>query len=649
MQYKIPYSVPNKHMTAQLGSIRIDGEIGTRFDRFVHERISGEFAVKEILHEALECFADQYDDEFASCMWRGEFWGKQILSACRVCQMKEDPELKEVIRSSAYDLLTYQREDGYLSTYRDSEKISPCSEEEGIREHGGGLFYNWNIWGQKYTLWALIECALLLDDDYILSCCQKMADFIVGQIQKRQIRVRDIGVMHGMAAGSILKPMLILYRLTGKEEYLSLCLSIAEDFDREDGARPNLLRNAFSDQSPYIWYDSDNGWYSKAYEMMSCYDGILELYRVTGCTLYLEAVKAFWVILYKYESNILGSVGYCERFAEAASYCDAATEICDVIHWMRICYELFLLTGEIQYMDAFERAYLNAFLAGVYEDGRTGAFFVRSAGRHSIADPQVETKYQHCCVNNIARGFVNAAQAAITTTADGYVVNLYTPTRVKIGDASFRISSGYVDGGSHTITIRGAKPGDQLHLRMPSWCREITVRTDLKTMDTVSAAGGSYLSLTLTKADTVLRLSYDMTPEIIEVPCDYLHTGGFCDLPKDDYHHQRWVDPGNGLCDHSVMLSHPMAVIRRGPLMLARSRRLGPTAKGCSMEEMFSGVTVYGKKTQCTASIIRHSHFLAVCRVTLKTDEDIYEYVMCDYASAANRDVEDAKFFTMYV
>ena len=87
MQYQIPYSVSNRHTTAQLGSIHIDGEIGTRFDRFVHERISGEFAVKQILAEALECFADQYDDEFASCMWRGEFWGKQILSACRVCHM----------------------------------------------------------------------------------------------------------------------------------------------------------------------------------------------------------------------------------------------------------------------------------------------------------------------------------------------------------------------------------------------------------------------------------------------------------------------------------------------------------------------------------------------------------------------------------
>ena len=649
MEYKLDYAVKNLHTAAPLSGVTIDGEIGARFDRFVHERISGKFAVDEILSEALSCFADQYDDEYAAGMWRGEFWGKQILSSCRVCTMKGDDTLKEDIRRSAYALLEMQRADGYLSTYRDCDNILPCDIEDGRRELGWDCFYNWNIWGQKYTLWALLECAQLLDDGFILSRCGKMADFIVAQIARLGIRVKDAGVMHGMAAGSIMKPMLVLYRLTGKQDYLDFCRSIAAEFDRDDGEWPNLIRNAFSDTPPFIWYDSDNGWYSKAYEMMSCYDGLIELYRVTGCERYIEAVKAFWEILYKYESNILGSVGYCERFADAASYCDAATEICDVIHWMRISYELFLLTGEIKYMDAFERAYLNAFLAGVYEDGKTGAFFVRSAGRHWTAEPQVETKYQHCCVNNAARGFTNAAEAAVTQDADGYHINLYTPARIKLSDASFRISSGYVDRGSCTVIVRGAVPGERLYLRIPAWSKTATIRTSLKTMDTVTVSGGEYACLTLTESDTVLRISFDMTPEVIDVKCDYMRTGTFCDLPKTDYHHLRWIDSNGGLCDRSIMLTHPMSVIRRGPVMLARSKRLIGADTGCTSGEMFSGVTVYGKSPECRAAVIRHDRMLVACRVTLTTADGTLSYAMCDYASAANRDLEDVKFFTMYV
>ena len=46
MQYQIPYSKDNRHRTAAPSDICLDGEIGARFDRFVHERISGRFAKK---------------------------------------------------------------------------------------------------------------------------------------------------------------------------------------------------------------------------------------------------------------------------------------------------------------------------------------------------------------------------------------------------------------------------------------------------------------------------------------------------------------------------------------------------------------------------------------------------------------------------
>ena len=92
----------------------------------------------------------------------------------------------------------------------------------------------------------------------------------------------------------------------------------------------------------YEWYDLANGWYPKAYEMTSCFDGILEMYRITGEEKLLKASEALYEILIKYESNILGSVGYCERYQHAADYADSATEICDVLHWMRLLYLLQL-------------------------------------------------------------------------------------------------------------------------------------------------------------------------------------------------------------------------------------------------------------------------------------------------------------------
>ena len=640
MNYTVPYAVENIRRTPALSDACLDGEIGARYDRFVHERVNGKFAIEEILREAEDCIRDKYDDEFVHGLWKCEFWGKLMLSAVRVCRNKNDAQLKEDIRRSAYRLLSFQNESGYLGSYSDEEDIFPADAERCIRAFGWASCYNWSVWGTKYTMWALLECACLLDDPILLTACRRMADQLMEVLKKNNARLKDAGVMHGMAAGSIMKPMLVLYRLTGDIKYYDFCLAAAKEWEREDGERPNLITNALSGKSPADWYSltaaGADTWYAKAYEMMSCYDGLIELYRVSGDKLYLRTAETFWASVLRDEENILGSVGYCERFWHAKEYPDSATEICDVLHWMRLSHELFCLTGEAKYMEAFEKAFLNAFLAGVWEDGKSGAFFVRSAGRHWSAEWQVETKYQHCCVNNVGRGFVNAAESVLTADGDGYYVNLYLQAKIRFGETTFRVSSGYTDRGAVSVTVRGAQPGKKLHLRIPAWSKITKITLGDEVYET--AAAGTYYTVVLSGEEQLIRLNFDMTPEVIDF------AGEFCDLPANDYHVNRWIDGSAGLCDREQMLKHPQSVIRRGPVMLARSKRFGS-----SEEEMFSGETVWGKERTCTARVIRHDRLLCGCRVTLTWDGQSREYLMCDVASAANRDLEEVRFFTMYV
>ena len=634
MDYKVDYKVNNLISLPELGDVRLDGEIGIRYDRFIYERVTGRFAIDHILKEAEEFFADQYDDEFVYGMWRGEFWGKLLISAARVCRMERDENLKNEIRKTCYNVLKHQDSDGYLSTYRIKDNIFRVEPEKAMKQAGWGCYYNWNIWGQKYTLWALVECAMLLDDRIILNGAARMADFIVAQFKRLNVRVKDAGVMDGMPPCSIMKPMLLLYRLTGNEDYYRFCVGIADEFQREDNERPNIIANALRHVAPAHWYSKEDGWYSKAYEMTSCFDGIAELYRISGEERYFIALRNFWEVLLEDESNILGSVGYCESYDSASQYPDGCTEICDVIHWMRISHELFRLTGEPRYMEAFERAFLNAFLAGIHEDGRGCAFFVRSAGRH-VVESQVGTKYQHCCLNNVPRGFVNAAESVITASGEGYYVNMYIPVRVRFGGTSFRISGGYTDSGRVTITVRGAKAGDKLRLRIPEWSRVTSVCVgDAE----IEARAGEYACAVLPEGDTIVIIQFDMTPEIIDF------AGEFKDLPYEDYHIRRWCYNTSDLVGRQHMAKRPMSVIRRGPVMLARSKRVL-----CTEEEMFSGETVWGKHAVCTAEVLKHDHMLVACRVKLAYDGKEYVCSMCDIASAANRDLEDPNYFNMLI
>ena len=634
MNYKVAYKVDNLISLPDVGDVRLDGEIGIRYDRLIYERVTSKFAIDYIIKEAEEFFADQYDDEFVYGMWRSEFWGKLLLSAARVCRMECDENLKNEIRKTCYNVLQYQQDDGYLSTYRGKDNIFRCDDEKAIQQSGWACYYNWNIWGQKYTLWALIECATLLDDQIILNAAVRMADFIVDQFKRLGARVKDSGVMDGMPPSSIMKPMLLLYRLTGKEDYYNFAREIAEEFDREDGERPNIIGNALKHVAPAYWYSKEDGWYSKAYEMTSCFDGVAELYRISGDEKYFTALKNFWEVLLEDESNILGSVGYCESYDSAAKYPDGCTEICDVIHWMRISHELFRITGEARYMEAFERAFINAFLAGIYEDGKGCAFFVRSAGRHAM-ERQVGTKYQHCCLNNVPRGFVNAAESVITKDPEGYYVNMYIPARVRFGDVSFRVSAGYTDSGRVTITVRGAKAGDKLRLRVPAWSKATSI---LVGDEEIAAKAGEYACAVLPEGDTIVIIDFDMTPEVIDF------AGEFRDLPYEDYHIRRWCYSTSDLVGRQHMAKQPMSVIRRGPVMLARSKRVL-----CTEEEMFNGETVWGKDPTCTAEIIKHEWMLVAVRVTLAYEGKTYTCNMCDIASAANRDLEDPNYFNMLI
>ena len=47
MEYTVAYAVPNRFCSPLPEAASLDGEIGTRFDRFVYERITGKFAIDE--------------------------------------------------------------------------------------------------------------------------------------------------------------------------------------------------------------------------------------------------------------------------------------------------------------------------------------------------------------------------------------------------------------------------------------------------------------------------------------------------------------------------------------------------------------------------------------------------------------------------
>ena len=94
------------------------------------------------------------------------------------------------------------------------------------------------------------------------------------------------GTHVGMAATSVLEPMVLLYRHTGDERYLDFCHYLVKAWDEPNG--PKIVQTLLAERQVNKTANA------KAYEMLSNLVGLCELARATGDRQLLEPVLIAW-------------------------------------------------------------------------------------------------------------------------------------------------------------------------------------------------------------------------------------------------------------------------------------------------------------------------------------------------------------------
>ena len=544
--------VPDAMRTPELRNVRLLGYPAEKMNAFFDARIRSRHAQRDVFGEARRAFELRDDDERGhGGIWRGEFWGKLMLGTARVADYLQDPALLQFVKDECHRLMALQDEDGYLGSYADKELVS-ITDPEATRKVYGWMPV-WNIWNRKYAMWSMLAAYKATGDKSILASVERQMNQLIDMLRRRNLRLHDTGAgeMNGLPSMSILKPLVLLYKETGNRKYLDFAKEMLPDWDREDGAAPNFFRNAKKNIPLREWYPKPEHW-AKSYEMLSCLDGLLEYYRATGDRRCLDTVAAIRDNLAATETNPLGSVGYGDKFKGGTVRVNALNEVCDAIHWIRLNLDLFLITGDGKYLDSMESAYFNCFMAGVYRSGEWGPFFVRGHGRHQ-EQRQCGYAYNHCCVNNVPRTYMDMATAVVTVDAQGsYHVNLYQDASVKLDDTTFEISGNYPVGS--TVTVRVSRPV-KIAFRKPEWCPKMEVSQD----------------------GNVYTLAFDMNPRLVNrtIPDD----------PENAPDSKYWVfnryrDYWSKEVNRDVQRSYrtkPAALVMWGPLVLAKAQRVGAT------------------------------------------------------------------------
>jgi len=436
--------------------------------------------------------------------WEGEHVGKWLHAATLAWVNTGDPALRAKLDETAAELCKCQLEDGYLGTYSSDGK--PWAR-----------WTEWDVWAHKYNLIGLVTYMRYTGNLAPLPTCRKMADLLCNTFgdEPGKRDINQAGQHVGLAPGSVMEPMVLLYRFTGEPRYLEFCQYLLRAWETPTG--PHLISRLLDHQGVNQVGDG------KAYEMLSCLNGVLEFYRTTGDTNLFNASLNAWQDIVDHRLYITGAASYHEVFHEDFDLPNNNNvgETCVTVTWLQFNAQLLRLTGEARFAEQLEHVALNQLLGAQQPDGAAWGYYVQMEGKK----PYSATLTGHCCLSSGPRGIALLPTFAVSTDSDGAVVNLYDAGKAHLTlrdgtRVGLKIETLYPADGHIRITVEpNAEKEFSLKLRVPAWCQEYSLQP---TGAKLGADGYTTLRRTW-KASDVVELDLKLAPQI--VVGDHLNQG----------------------------------------------------------------------------------------------------------------------------
>lgn len=488
------------------GSVRLTGPMGDAIQTCIQGRIRG-----QSIPDLIRPFAERPETE----LWQTEFWGKWFTSAAAAYCYQPEPELRAIIDRAAKDLMATQTPDGYIGTYKKASELS-----------------NWDVWGRKYVLLGLLAYHDATGNAQAIDAARREADYTIGQIGPGKADIVKLGWWTGMAASSILEPTVLLYRNTGEKRYLEFAQYIVNQWKEPGG--PDLLGKALNGVTVFKMFSGPDkslegyaaGGQSKAYEMMSCYEGLLELYRITGQPEYLEAVKKVFHDIDATEITILGSGSSWERWCSGHTRQTEPLpewmETCVTVTWIKLAAQLLRQTGDPLYADRIEQSVYNALLGAQKTDGTWWSHYNPMKGPRSAA-PEHCNMHQNCCVANGPRGLMLLPTLAVMKGSAGPVVEFYESGTAKVPSASgktvqLEVKGDYPRRPDVDILVQPESPeAFTLSLRIPAWSRKTKVEVNGQEVPGITPGSYAKLERTWAPGDRV-HVTFDMAVRVVKDP-----------------------------------------------------------------------------------------------------------------------------------
>lgn len=584
-------------LPVELERIKVNGWIGEKIDLCINNGIAD---------RSVENLVAPFRSRTETRCWQTEFWGKWMLSAIDAYRYTRDAKLKSKLDSAVTGLLATQSADGFIGNYAPDSHLQ-----------------HWDIWGRKYSMLGLLAYYDLFPSPKLMQSIQRLADHLMTEVGPSKANIVETGNFRGLPSSSILEPMVLLYNHTKEKRYLDFAEYIVHQWETVKG--PRLISKALAQvpvaerfPHPQSWWSWENG--GKAYEMMSCYDGLLELYKVTGKPEYLTAVRNTVSSILQSELLLTGSGSSFECWYHGQQRQSEPTmhmqETCVTQTLMKLLFKLYQLTRDPQLIDQIEISAYNVLLGAMRSDGSSFAKYSPLIGFRQVGEEQCDMG-MNCCTANGPRGMMLIPQVSVMNNASGTLINFYgeinaTTSTPRGQELVITQHSDYPATGSATITLSLKKEEKfPLQLRIPGWSQKTRIKLNGASLP--DPEPGQYGLIERTwKNNDLVSIEMDMKPRWFHQPQDH----------------------------------HRHIAVMRGPIVMARDQRLDPV----DVDEPALPWAEKNSEPSFTLLPAQPGYWITgtvACKIGACYELDRGKprpITLCDYASAGNTWERDSRF-----
>ncbi len=305
-----------------------------------------------------------------------------------------------------------------------------------------------------------------------------------------------------------------LYAITHETRYLQLAVYFVNErghqphyFDLEATARGEdpaaFEHQTYAYNQSHIPVREQTQVVGHAVRAMYLYAAMADLARETGDITLLNACRRLWDHLCSTRMYISGGIGTSRHNEGFTSDYDlpnetAYAETCAAIGLVMWSHRMLQLDCDRRYADVLEQALYNGVMSGVSQDG-TRFFYenpLASSGQHH-RKPWYDIS---CCPTNIARLLPSLGQYVYAANENTLAVHLYIQSTVHmhIGEQSvtLRQETQYPWDGAITLGLLMDAPTTfRLKLRIPGWCRQVTIKVNGEAVDVESCLEQGYAGI----------------------------------------------------------------------------------------------------------------------------------------------------------